>query len=135
MSSSVKATGFDSLTTMFQKAAEVLSDEATMRDIAHAALRPVAEDMYARIQKRSSATADDIRIADEESGDGTIKVAVGFGTGKGGRSFVAQFLEYGTATRRAYPFMRPAYDAAGGAAGLSKVVAEQVAVLLSAVLG
>lgn len=130
MSTSATATGFNDMTALFQRAAEILEDEGAIRDVAHAALRPVADQMYADIHKRSGDTADDIRIGDEPSGPGIIRVGVGFGK----RGHIARFLEYGTAHMRAYPFVRPAYDSIGGAAGLGSEVSTGVRTLLQSVL-
>lgn len=130
MSARVKATGFAEMDAVFQKAVELLEDEDTFRDIAHRALRPVAEEMYSRVQKRSGRTADDIRIGDEPSGPSIIRASVGFGHNRGGRGRIATFLEYGTPFMQAHPFIRPSYDAVGGPAGLGKAVGEEVAALL-----
>lgn len=134
MSAGIKMSGFGELERMLSDAADVLSDEDKLRDISHAALRPIADQMYARVQKRSSKTADDIRIGDEPSGDGIVRTAVGFSRGKHGRAFIATFLEYGTRYMRAFPFIRPAYDSTGGAVGLGQRAAQGVVAMLAPVL-
>jgi HK97 gp10 family phage protein len=134
--SMVKASGFAELEAMFVKAAEVLEDEDAVRKVSHEALQPIKDEMYTRIQKRSRKTADDIRIGDEPSSPAIVRTAVGFGgrNEKTGRAFVANFLEYGTSRRRAYPFMRPAYDSTGGVNGLGHRAAQGIFALLSPVL-
>jgi hypothetical protein len=130
----VKATGFAQLDSTFKRAADMLGDEDAIRDICHEALRPVADQMFSRVKKRSKRTAEDIRIGDEPSGQGIIRASVGFSRGKSGRAFVAMYLEFGTVKRAAYPFIRPSYDATGGAKGMGARVAASVMKFLGPVL-
>ena len=83
---------------------------ATMKKLG----QPIAEDMAAGCPRMTGLTADDFGVAEskESKAGGAVEVLVGAHSGKGGRAFIAGFIERGTVKRGAHPFMRPAADRA-----------------------
>lgn len=79
---------------------------------ASAALEPVAEDARRLVPVESGDLRDTIRVSAEYSGegytDGRMVVVGPLAAGDARHVFYAHFLEFGTITMRAQPFMGPA---------------------------
>lgn len=66
--------------------------------------------MKRRVRKRSRRTEEDIQIHDQKVTASGFSAKAGPTSGKGGRAYIARFLEYGTSKMQAYPFVRPTLD-------------------------
>lgn len=74
---------------------------------------PIAQDMADNCPRATGLTAEDFTVAEAPTqAIGIVAVDVGARQGKGGRSFVARWIEFGTVSHGAHPFMRPAADRA-----------------------
>lgn len=106
--------------------ANAIASEKVAYEALHAAAEPIAATARAYFQSAPSKpqyphgggpynltaqTSADIKVRDLAPSGDVIKVSVGGGGGKTGRGYVLHFLEHGTSHNRAYPVLRPAFDA------------------------
>lgn len=93
---------------------EVARDEVLANALLSAAGRPMAADMRERAPRREPVPdmADSItavRTTEARGEPGTVTVTIGPRKSHP-HGFVAKFVELGTSTRPAHPFMRPVFD-------------------------
>jgi HK97 gp10 family phage protein len=110
-----KVSGFDAAARSVRDVGRDLADEKVIREALHqAAGEPLAARMKENIRKLTGKTAEDISVLDEPARPGVVRIRVGARGGKGGRSFIGSFLEWGTRFMSAKPWARPAHDAEVG---------------------
>ena len=102
---------------------EAFEDQQEMNRLAMSSAEPIADSARANIRKKTGKTHDQITVwADENAPAGTFAVFIGIPgpevLGRGSRAYIGFFLEgefeFGSSTRRAFPWLRPANDAEGG---------------------
>lgn len=106
--------GFDETVRAIQGLGEIAGREVQLAALKKAA-QPMADEMGNRCPRDTGLTAADFGIAEgkeSKAGQGVVTVLVGAHAGKGGRAFVANFIENGVPAHgiAARPFMRPTYD-------------------------
>lgn len=89
-------------------AAEGPAQEALME-----ALEPIKDAMQQNLEphRRSGKTIEDVQVRPLDSHEpGVVRAEVGLSAGKRGRSYIGNFLEFGTVKQAAAPWARPALD-------------------------
>jgi HK97 gp10 family phage protein len=114
---------------VFTALERALQDERGLAEAMLTAAQPVAAAARDNIQKLTGQTADQVTawIPEEKREAGKVRVLVGIKgpdvLGKESRSFIGRFLEFGTSKMRAFPWLRPATDAQGGASFVARLIA------------
>lgn len=125
----VKITGFEETKASLRQYARDLADEKAIRLVLREAVVPLLYRIRQNLRphRKSGLTEADIDIWNRPTEAGVVRVVVsGTKRKKEGRGFIIRFVELGTAHNRAFPFMRPAWDAEKGlltariAAGLKR---------------
>lgn len=105
-----KWTGVDEAMRAIQALGEIAAPQVIATALRQVG-QPMADEMAATCPRASGLTAEDFGIAIIE-GDRAddVTLHVGAHGGKRGRSYVARFIERGTAHHPARPFMRPVWE-------------------------
>jgi HK97 gp10 family phage protein len=107
-----KIVGFPQTVRSLRELEEELGAEKLLREgLRQAAAEPLIARMRETISRDTGLTAADIGAVDAPPTPGMVKIVVGAKGGKGGRGFIAAFLEWGTSRMPARPWARPSYEA------------------------